>query len=171
MKEIIIAYPIKEIALQLRDLLEEHGLPPRCVCGTGASVLGMASDMRGGVVICASLLRDMPVSSLAERLPAGFDIIALNTTGVEEYIGNIISVPLPLDRNEFVTMVEILMSSQSSFTDRTPSDAELISNAKAILMAANHITEMQAHKRLQRESMNRGKSIAQVAKEIVRQFN
>lgn len=171
MRDIIIAYPIKETALQLRSVLEDYGLHSRYVCGTGAGVLGIASDMHGGIIICASILRDMSVVTLAERLPAGFDIIALSHNGVEEYMSNIVSMPLPLNRAEFIETVQMLAVSYSSFTQRSSDDDRLISQAKAILMSTNDITEMQAHKCLQRESMKKGKTLVQVAKEIIYEFN
>ncbi len=171
MKEIIIAYPIKETALQLRAVLYKNGIHAQYVCATGATVLGIAAELHGGLIICASILRDMSVGTLANRLPAGFDIIALNKSGIEEYMGNIISLPLPLDVNEFIKTVEILISSRVSFTDRNASDADIISNAKTILMGVNEISEMQAHKYIQQLSMKQSKPMVDVAKEIIENFS
>ena len=44
MKEIIIAYPVKATALQLRSMLENEGFHVSYVCATGASVLSIAQD-------------------------------------------------------------------------------------------------------------------------------
>lgn len=171
MKSIIIAYPIKNTALQIKSVLEDEGLYVSHICATGASVLNIAGDMRGGVIVCASILRDMGAGVLAERLPAGFDIVALSKGGRQSYMGNFISLPLPLDRDEFVSTVAVLMSSESSFTNRKKEDCDYISNAKNILMSVNDMSEMQAHKYLQKESMKSGKKIADVAKEIIKQFS
>ena len=86
-------------------------------------------------------------------------------------MSNIISMPLPLNRAEFIETVQMLAVSYSSFTKRSSDDDRLISQAKAILMSTNDITEMQAHKCLQRESMKKGKTLVQVAKEIIYEFN
>lgn len=167
MKSIIIAYPIKNTALQIKNVLENEGIPVAFVCATGASVLNIASDMRSGVIVCASVLRDMSAAALAERLPAGFDIVALSNSGRQEYMGNYISLPLPLDREEFVSTVAILNSSESSFTNRNKADADYISQAKHILMNINSITEMQAHKYIQQLSMKSGKKLVDIARDIV----
>ena len=151
MKSIIVAYPVKQTALQIKNVLESEGLYVSHICATGASVLNIAADMRGGVIVCASILRDMGAGTIAERLPAGFDIVALSKSGRQSYMGNFISLPLPLDRDEFVSVVSVLVSSKSSFTNRKKDDADYISNAKAVLMEVNSMTEMQAHKYLQRE--------------------
>ncbi len=169
MKSIIIAYPIKETALQLRNVLENEGMYVSHICATGASVLGIAADMRGGVIVCASILRDMSAGVLAERLPAGFDIVALSKGGRESYMGNFISIPLPLDREEFTNIIHTLVSSDSSYTSRDNDDAQYISSAKAVLMSTESMSEMQAHKHLQKLSMQQSRSIVDIAREIIEQ--
>ncbi|MFR5874913.1 MAG: ANTAR domain-containing response regulator [Eubacterium sp.] len=171
MKSIIIAYPIKNTALQIKSVLESEGFYVSHICATGASVLNIAGDMRSGVIVCSSILRDMGAGVLAERLPAGFDIVALSKGGIQSYMGNLISLPFPLDRDEFVNTVAVLVSSESSFTNRKKDDNEYISDAKSILMSVNGMSEMMAHKYLQKESMRSGKKIADVAKEIIKQFS
>ena len=143
MKNIIVAYPNRNTALQLKSVLEQDGLYVSHICATGASALGIAADMRSGVIICASILRDMGAAVMAERLPSGFD---------------------------FLRTVEILVTTESSFTDRNLNDSEYISNAKAILMNINSMTEMQAHKFLQNESMKSGMKMVDVAKDIITRF-
>lgn len=170
MKDIIIAYPSKNTALQLRSFLESEGFHVSYVCALGSSVLNIAQDINEGVVICASFLSDMSAGNLAEHLPVGFDIISLSKNGRESYMGNIIDLPLPLHKDEFLQTVSILVSTRSSFTRRDKNDSEIISNAKLILMNSKDITESQAHKYLQRESMRSGKKIVDLAKEIINDF-
>lgn len=171
MKSIIVAYPIKATAIQIKNVLEDEGFYVSHVCATGASVLSIAGEMRGGVIVCASILRDMSAAVIAEYLPAGFDIIALTKGGRQEYMGNYIPLPLPLDRVEFVKTVRVLVSSESSFTNRTKDDAEYISRAKHILMGADDMTEMQAHKYIQQLSMKQSKPMVDVAKDIINNFS
>lgn len=85
-------------------------------------------------------------------------------------MGNIIDLPLPLHKDEFLQTVAIIVNTRSSFTQRDKNESEIISNAKLILMNSKDITESQAHKYLQRESMRTGKKIVAVAKEIINDF-
>lgn len=167
MRSIIVAYPNKDMAIQLRNVLVEDGLYVSHICGTGSSVLGIASDMRSGVIVTASILRDTTATALAERLPAGFDIVALTKGGREDFMGNLISLPLPLNKNDFLRTVEILVATDSSFTNRANDEKQIISNAKTILMNDTGMSEMQAHKFLQDESMRRSKKMVDIASEIV----
>ena len=170
MKDIIIAYPVKETAMQLRSLLESEGYHVSFVCAMGSSVLNIAHSLNEGVVVCASILSDMGAGVLAENLPVGFDVVALSRNGREEYMGNLINLPLPLNKNDFLETVSVLVSTRSSFTQRKNDEGEIISNAKLVLMNANGITESQAHKFLQQESMRKGKKILELAKEIINDF-
>lgn len=171
MKSIIIAYPNKNTAMQIKSILEDDGLYVSHICATATSVLSIASNMHSGVVVCASILRDMPANALAERLPNEFDVVAISKSGRENYMGNLISLPIPLDREEFVEIVEVLMSTKSSFTKREKAESDYISDAKAILMNTNDMTEMQAHKYLQRLSMTSGKKMSDVAHDIIKDFS
>ena len=91
MKDIIIAYPNKEVALRLRALLVGEGFRVSHICALGSSALGAAGEKDAGVIICASLLRDMGAGTLAEQLPADFDVVALSKNGKTEYMGNLIT--------------------------------------------------------------------------------
>lgn len=170
MKSIIIAYPAKDVALKMRIMLEGEGYHVSYVCATGASVLSIAHSLNEGVIICASILSDMSAGVIAENLPPGFDVIALCKNGKEDYMGNIINLPLPVNRDEFLHTVAVLVSTRSSFTRRNTSESEILSNAKLILMNSRDITESQAHKYLQTESMRTGKKLVDLAKEIVNGF-
>lgn len=170
MKNIIIIYPSKKTALQLRDVLVGNGFSVSNICALGSTALGIAQDMRSGVIITASILPDMSCKSLAEHLPADFDIISLSKGGAENYGSGVITLPLPLNRTEFLQTVAVLVSSASSFTRRKAEDRDLITDAKLILMKNRQMSESQAHRFLQKESMHTGKSMNELAREIVDSF-
>ena len=163
MREILVAYPSKDTALKLRSLLEGEGYDVPYVCATGASVLSIAQDMTEG-------LRDMTAGNIAEHLPPGFDIVAFTRGDTDSFMSNLIYLPLPVDRQEFLNTVGVLVNSVSSFTKRSVSDEDVISKAKLILKETNGFSELQAHKYLQRESMKMGKKIAVLAQEIINDF-
>lgn len=170
MRNIIIAYPVKETAQKLRLLIESEGFYVSHICALGSSVLSIAQEMREGVIVCASILSDMSAGNLAEHLPPDFDVVALSRDGTQEYMGNLISLPLPVNRAEFIDTIAVLANSRSSFTRRSSDDSEIIHNAKLIIMNNMNLTEAQAHKHLQNESMKTGKKLVELAKEIVNDF-
>lgn len=170
MRDLIVAYPTKNTALKLRSLLESEGFHVAFVCGSGASVLSISQDMHEGVVVCAEALRDMSAGNIAEHLPPDFDIVAFTHGDTDSFMSNLIYLPLPVERDEFISTVSVLANSVSAFTRRSGSDSEIISKAKLVLMEKNGFTETQAHKYLQKESMKTGKKIISLAQEIINDF-
>ena len=85
-------------------------------------------------------------------------------------MGNLVSLPLPVNKEEFLQTVATLVSTRSSFTQRSNNSNELISKAKLILMKTSDMGEIAAHKYLQQESMKKGRKITEIAKEIINNF-
>ena len=169
-KDIIIVYPSKDTALKLRDLLVGEGFSVTHICALGSSALSIANSMNDGVIVCASMLSDMNALSIAEDLPPDFDVVALCRNGKESYTGNLINLALPIDRADFIQTIYVLATSRSSFTRRKENERELIDNAKHILFETRNMTEVQAHKYLQQQSMNSGRKIVDIAKDIITAF-
>lgn len=167
LKDIIVVYPKKETALSIRSLIEKSGFHVSHVCALGSSALEIAQEKQNGVIVCPFVMRDISAAELAEQVPQGFDIIALSNSGSEQYMGNLITLPVPMDRNDFLNTVHMLASSRSSFTRRTGADGEYISKAKEALISLKGMSESQAHKFLQQESMKSGKKISAVAMDIL----
>lgn len=167
MKDIIVVYPSKNIAMKLRALIEKGGYHVSHICAHGSTVLEIAQEKRKGVIVCPFVMSDMSSAELAEVLPDGFDIVALSKNGSEQYMGNMLTLTMPLDLNEFLQTIGILALSQSGFTKRSESENDYISKAKEALMSVKGMNEAQAHKYLQRVSMNSGKKLLQTAMDIL----
>ncbi len=170
MKDIIVVHPVKETAMKIRALIEEGGFHVSHICALASSALEIAYSKRNGIIVCPFVMRDMSSTDLAFRLPQDFDVIALSTSGSEQYMGNMITMPMPINVDEFLKTIAILSSSTSSFTKRSKSDEEYISKAKEVLMSGKHMSEIEAHKFLQTESMKTGKNIVIIARNILDEF-
>jgi len=166
-KDIIVVYPSKNIAMKLRALIEKGGYHVSHICAHGSTALEIAQEKIKGVIVCPFVMSDMSSAELAEVLPDGFDIVALSKNGSEQYMGNMLTLTMPLDLNEFLQTIGILALSQSGFTRRSESENDYISKAKEALMSVKGMNEAQAHKYLQRVSMNSGKKLLQTAMDIL----
>lgn len=167
MKDIIVVYPSRDTAMKLRTLIEKSGYHVSHICAHGATALEIAQEKRNGVIVCPFVMRDMSSADLADALPNDFDVIALSRNGSEQYMGNMLTLTMPLDVNDFLRTIGILASSQSGFTKRSESENDYILKAKEALMSIKGMSEMQAHKYLQRVSMNSGKKLLQTAMDIL----
>lgn len=170
MKNIIVIHPKKEMALAIRSIIEKGGFHVSHICALGASALKISSSKQSGIIVCPFVMKDMSATELALRLPQNFDVIALSTNGSEQYMGNLITLPLPINYNEFISTISVLNSSVSSFTKRSEDEKDYISKAKEVLFTVKGMSEVEAHKYLQNQSMKNGKSIAKVAMDILDEF-
>lgn len=167
MRDIIVVYPVKDTAMAIRALIEKGGYHVSHICALGSSALEIAYLKRNGIIVCPFLMKDMSSADLAESLPNDFDVIALSKNGVEQYMGNMIVLPLPINKNEFLKTIGILVSSKANFTRRSDTDNDYISKAKQALMSIKGMNEAQAHKFLQSQSMKSGKKMVAVAMHIL----
>ena len=170
MKDIVVVYPVKETAVAIANLVEKSGFHVSHICALGASALEIAYQKRRGVIVCPFLMRDMSATELSESLPVDFDVVALSKNGSEQYMGNMITLPLPMEKDLFIQTIGVLAASTSSFTKRSDDDGDYISKAKQALMAVKGFNESQAHKFLQNQSMQTGKKIVAVAMDILDEF-
>ena len=170
MKDIIVVYPVKETALAIRTLIEKGGFHVSHVCALGASALKISYSKKIGVIVCPFVMKDTSAAQLAVTLPVDFDVIALSKSGSEQYMGNMITLPLPINTEDFLQTVGLLANSKSGFTRRSESESDYIFKAKQALMSLKGMNEAQAHKYLQQESMKSGKKLVQTAMNILDQL-
>ena len=168
LKDIIIVYPQKETARAIRSLVEKNGFHISHICQHAYAALEQTYYSDGqGIIICPFFMRDMSAAELAQQLPVGFDVIALSKSGMLQFADNLVSLPVPIDTDEFIQTLSSLYSSKSGMTKREQDESSCISSAKQAIMAANGFSEMQAHKYLQKESMKSGKKLSDVASQIL----
>ena len=177
LKKIIIAYPNSQAAFKIKRVLAENQFTVAGIYQTGVEALNIANKMGEGVVICSYKLPDMLAVNLADMLPQNFDLIILLASGqmYSSYASNIITLNLPLNRLDFVNTVSMLAQTESASwiekkhpkTERSDEDKKLIQKAKEILIYRNNMSENDAHKLLQKRSMDTGIKIVDIAKMVI----
>jgi len=170
MKDIVVVYPVKSTAMAIAALIEKSGFHVSHICALGSSVLELSQQKKSGVIVCPFVMKDMSAADLSESLPVDFDVISLSKNGSEQYMGNMITLPLPIEKEAFIQTVSVLASSRGGFTKRSADEGDCIAKAKDVLMAVKGMNEGQAHKFLQNESMKTGKKISVVAMNILDEF-
>lgn len=172
MKKIIVASVNKDAAQRVKRILSAGGFQTEGIFSSGAEVLSYASIRPEAVVVCGRL-SDMSPVMLADMIPQGFDIISLLPSGQAQTVfrSNLISLYMPINTSEFLSSVRTLAVTDSQSFQRKKirpeEERRLISGAKQIVMARHHISESQAHKILQKRSMDSGIPLIEVASLIM----
>lgn len=175
MVNIIVAFPKKENAGRIQSILVKGGFPVSAVCTSGAQTLQYANDFSDGIVVCGSKFCDMVYQELYQDLPPHFEMLLLAPPELcSRKEGDIVSLSMPLKVHELletVRMMEYQISRrrQRSGRGRQRSEEEqaLIKQAKALLMERNHMTEEEAHRYLQKCSMDSGTGLSETAQMIL----
>lgn len=178
MTGIVVVFPRPEDARGIKNLLVRSGFTVHAVCTTGAAAINALEDLNDGIVISAYRLTDMMYLELKDCLPKGFVLLLLAARQhlTECETGeDMACLPMPLKVHELVDTVHGLLSRCEAARRRrreTPKiksaeEAAVIAQAKALLMEKRSMTEMQAHKYLQKCSMDSGRSIVESARMIL----
>lgn len=190
MRTIMLAFHNAVFASKVKNILIGSGLPVNHVSSSGAGLLQHAMLFNeGGVIIVPARLSDMNVPDLYSRLPDTYDILVLQegTRTVDfGYLPGVTVLTLPFAGALLVETVTNLLeyrmaaagsrnygekrhAGQAPAHGRSSQDEKIIADAKLCLIRKNHLTEEQAHRHLQQLSMETGRRIVDIARQVIRQ--
>lgn len=174
---IIVAFPKLEMAKKIRGILIRSGFPSVSVCSNGAQILNQARHLDYGVVILPMRLSDLHYREILENLPEGFKLIVLARKSDWETGGNedVVAVSMPLTVHDLTSTVNMVVYSveqvkrrnRNKPRKRNEEEKRLINQAKSVLMERNNMTENDAHRYLQKTSMENGCSMTETAQMIL----
>mgnify|MGYP000024197158 FL=1 len=177
MTNIIVAFPKQETAKNVKKILMQNGHNVTAVCLTGAQALQSANELGGGIIVCGYRFVDMMYSELHEYLPSQFEmlLVASPLNCGERDIPNLVCLSTPLRVNELLQTVEMMEYTitrkrkklKSKPKERSAEEQELINDAKALLMERNNLTEEEAHRYMQKRSMDNGTGLVETAQMIL----
>ncbi|HAH18494.1 ANTAR domain-containing response regulator [Eubacterium uniforme] len=177
MAGIIVAFSKPEEGRTIKNLLVRNGYTVAAVCTSGAQVINMADSLRNGVVVCGYKLADMICTEVWEHVHEDFEMVLLTNPGnmYEFDKMGIATLSMPLKVKDLVNTVEMSYSiSERRWKKkklrpkpRSEEDKKIIEEAKSALIEINNMTENEAHRYIQKKSMNTGSSFAETAKLIL----
>lgn len=181
MPSIIVVFPRAEDAKNIRNILTRNGYQVAVVCTSGAQALQAADDLDNGIVVCGYKFNDMIYTQLKEDLPAGFEMLLVASRHVLENCPDreIVCLELPLkvhDMVDTVSMMETNIIRRKRREKKVPKvrserDTKLIQDAKALLMERNNMTEEEAHRYMQKCSMDSGTNLVETAEMVFTLMN
>jgi response regulator NasT len=171
MKSIIIAFANPLLTNWATSILTRGGYTIEYSCKTGADVARVADFCTSPVVVCGFQFPDMTAESLLGVLDGRLAMLVLVLPHQRDLIeqSDLPTVSYPVNAMEFLLAIESVEKAAAKKasagsvapgthkpTERPAEEKILILNAKAILMEQNQMTESQAHRFLQKASMDRG---------------
>lgn len=178
MQNIIIAFAKQEDAQNFKSILLRNGFEASYVCTSGAQTLSAMENLGSGVVVCGYRLNDMIYSELAENLPDYFQMLVIASPSKMDGTllpENVTYLPTPLKKNDLLSTINLMSEGvvrrrkklKEQKRARSEEQKKLINEAKAILMSRHNMTEPEAHKYLQKCSMDSGTDLTETAEMLI----
>ncbi len=180
MTNIIVAFAKPDIARNIKKILMQNGYHVNAVCMTGAQALQCASELGGGIIVCGYRFVDMMYIELHEYLPAEFEMLLVASPancGIRD-IENLVCLSTPLKVNELLQTMEMMdytitrrkKKARKKPKQRSQEEAAFIEEAKVLLMERNNLSEEEAHRYMQKRSMDNGTGMVETAQMILSLF-
>ena len=173
MTNIIVALPKLDDAKGIKNVLVRNGFPVAGVCTTGAQAISHMDGLNDGIVICSYKLADMVYSELQECLPPGFEMLLIASDHLLSQCEGrgIVCLSMPLKVHDLISTVAMMSEgivrrrrkARLKPKVRSADEEASIKEAKELLMDRNHMTEEEAHRYLQKCSMDSGTNLVEMA--------
>ena len=177
MSSIVIVLPKIEDGKRIRDILAKRGYEIDAVCSTAAAALGEMNNLNGGIVICGYKLPDMFFTDLNECMPSGFQMLLIASSRALSAVEGtgIMAVTMPLSVYELFNTLEMMLQSAARRRKkerakpkvRSTEEQHIIDRAKSLLIERNHMTESEAHRYMQKCSMDSGTNLVETAQMVL----
>ena len=141
---------------------------------TGAEVIRSVRKLGSAIVVCGFKLRDMTATELAENLKSSAVLLAVTSPVNLDFCEgeNLFKLATPVSRSDFFASLDILLqleekSLRPRIARRREDEQQLILSAKKLLMEINRMSENEAHRFLQKKSMDSGLKMVETAQLII----
>ncbi len=181
MTNIVVAFSKLDDAKSIKGILMRSGFQVIAVCTTGSQVLSTCEDLGGGILVCGYRFSDMLYEELRECLPASMEMLLIASPGRLGSPGpeGVVYLPMPLKVQDLLSTLEMMIRSQLRRRkrmrlqprERSAEEQRLISDAKKLLMERNNMTESEAHRYIQKCSMDSGTNMTETAQMIMSLIN
>lgn len=177
MTKIVVVFSNHDDAVKIRNLLVRQGFSVVAVCTTGAQALQAAERLNDGIIVCGYKYPDMIYRQLREYLHDQFEMLLVASQHLWSECSNnqIMCLSMPLKVHELTNTIEMMENmmvrkrKQRRMVPRERSEDEkkLIIEAKALLMERNNMTEEDAHRYIQKRSMDNKVTLVDTASMIL----
>ena len=177
MTNIIVAFSKPEDGKNIKGILMRNGFQVVAVCTSGSQAITAAESVSGGILGSGYRCEDMMYDELHQYLPSTVDmlLIASPNRWSGQNPRNVMCLPMPLKVHDLVNTLEMMVRAQERIRkklksrpkERNEEERCLIVRAKELLMERNNMTESEAHRYIQKCSMDSGTNLVETAQMVI----
>ena len=174
MDTVIVAFENPALCRRFSDLLESTGTARCLTYRSGDQVRRLLSKQTAYCAICSPHLTDGPAEWLCEDLPPVCSLLLVGPQHMLDACGNqdVFKLPTPIRKEEALNTVRMLLQFGRRMERylrprRSGADQELVDRAKALIIERKGLSEEEAHRLLQRRSMDSQTRMSQTARLVI----
>ena len=171
---VIVAFENDKSRERVRDILESSGTADCILCRSAAEVKRTVQALGVQTVVCGFKLSDETAEALFGDLPPSCAMLVVAGQSLLDLCEDqdIFRLATPVHRGDLIASVQMLLQMGHRLERilrprRSQEDETAIREAKALLMDRNGMTEDQAHRFLQKRSMDAGVRLGQAARLVL----
>lgn len=184
MSVILLAFSGKKTSEKIRSVLLRSGWTDVRIVSGGGEALREMGKQSSGILICPVRMRDMDYHEVLRSLPDFYQILlidsAQNVSGRREE--NVMALTLPVAVRDITSTVGMMLADidhawvrerkrrRNIPRKRSPEEQKVLDEAKHFLMDRNHMTEPEAFRYIQKNSMDTGRTMQETAEMILTFF-
>ncbi len=168
--DVFIAFSNKNTALSIAKIVILAGFNAACAVLTAGGLKQKLSYYECGIIICGCQFGDENINELLTDIPEGFNVILIGTPAQLAYCEDerAVRLAVPINANELICYMDMLRPElPEGSKKRSTQDRALIDKAKHYLIFHYNMTEPQAHRFIEKKSMETGRSMVDIAKKIL----
>lgn len=174
MDQVILAFQGERTSARVRDIIEASGLAECLVCHSASEVKRFVYTQSVTTVICGYKLRDETALELSDDLPSSCSVLVIGMQNMLDMIdcNNIFKLASPVAKSDLVASVRMLLQlghrmERHINSERSQEENTIIRYAKGLLIERYGMNEEQAHRFLQKKSMDSGVKLSQAAQTVL----
>lgn len=172
-EKIIVAFENEATCRRVSEMIESSGIASCVNVRSCGEVKRITNKARVNIVVCGYKLADGPAAVLHHELPPSCSVLMVASQAQLDLVDeDIFRLPAPISRGSLIASVQMLFQinrrlNRLARPKRSDEDQKLVEEAKRLLMDRHGMTEEQAHRFIQKKSMDTGAKMVQTAQIIL----
>lgn len=169
MEKIIVAFESEKTLERFCEILEGGCLVSCLKAHSAGEVKRLVAKLHIGTVICGFKLRDESAEDLFYDLPlTSAMLVVARQDMLENLSDDIFTLPAPASRSDLCASVNMVMQMNHRLEKtlrpkRNEAETDIVEKAKQHLMERDGLSEEEAHRYIQKKSMDSGAKMVQTA--------
>lgn len=183
MSFILLAFPNETTSEKIRTLLLRHGFDDVRIVSGGGEALREMSEENTGLLVCPVRMKDTDYVHVLHRMSPFYEILLLDSPRhiSERKEEDVMALSAPIHSADLIETVDMMLGGleyvyrqekkkekkNKKPKPRSAEDQKLLDEAKLLIMERNHMSEAEAFRFMQKNSMDMGRSMVETAQMIL----